>query len=159
MEKKQVKILVVDDDKELADTLAEYLAKLEYQATAAYGGAEALTAFREGEYHLVVTDLMMPDMDGIELLGKVKQLDKKAIVLVITGYGTIESAVSAIKKGAFDFIPKPFTMEELEVIIDRALEQHHLFSQLGIFRGLTLALIVSVPLWLILGILLGLIWK
>ena len=159
LDKKQAKILVVDDDKELADNLTEYLTKLEYQASAAYGGVEGLSAFKKGDFHLVITDLVMPDMDGIELLEKVRQLDRKAIVMVITGYGTIESAVAAIKKGAFDFIPKPFTLEELKVIIDRALEQHHLFSQLSVFRGLTLALIISVPIWLILGILVGLIWK
>jgi DNA-binding response OmpR family regulator len=81
------------------------------------------------------------------------------MVIVITGYGTIESAVRAIKNGAYDFIPKPFKLDELEVIIKRALERHTLFRQLGIFRGLTLALIISVPFWLILGIVLALVWK
>lgn len=73
-------------------------------------------------------------------------------VLVITGYGTIESAVTAIKKGAYDFIPKPFKMNELEMVIGRALERHTLFRQLGVFRGLGIGLMISVPGWMVLSI-------
>ena len=157
--KKRAKILVVDDDKQLADNMVEYLTKFGYQAAAAYGGREALTSFEQGDFQLVVTDLKMPEMDGMEVLDAVKKLDRRVMVMVITGYGTIESAVAAIKKGAYDYIPKPFKMEELEVIVNRALERHTLFRQLGVFRGLTLALIISVPFWLILGIMLALVWK
>ena len=95
----------------------------------------------------------------MELLDAVKELDNLVMVMVITGYSTIESAVEAIKKGAYDYIPKPFKMEELELIVNRALERHTLLRQLGVFRGLTLALIISVPFWLILGIILALVWK
>ena len=157
--KKDAKILVVDDDQALADNLVEYLSKLGYQAAAAYGGREALTMFEQGDFQLVITDLKMPEMDGMELLDAVKELDSRVVVMVITGYGSIESAVDAIKRGAFDFIPKPFQMEELEVIVKRALERHTLFRQLGVFRGLTLALIISIPFWLVLGIVLALVWK
>ena len=89
----------------------------------------------------------------------VKKLDSDVNVIVLTGYGTIESAVEAIKGGAYDFIPKPFKMEELEIVINRALERHSLFGRLGVFRGLTLALIISVPFWLILGIILTRVYK
>ena len=157
--KKRARILVVDDDKVLADNLVEYLSKLGYQTSPAYGGREGLATFEQGDFQLVITDLKMPEMDGMELLNAVSRLDSRVIVMVITGYGTIESAVEAIKKGAYDFIPKPFKMEELEIIVKRALERHTLLSQLGIFRGLTLALIISVPFWLILGIVLALVWK
>ena len=157
--KKQAKILVVDDDKGLADDMVEYLTKFGYQAAAAYGGREALTRFEQGNFQLVITDLKMPHMDGMELLEAVKALDRRVVVMVITGYGSIESAVDAIKRGAYDYIPKPLKMEELEVIVNRALERHTLFRQLGIFRGLTLALIISVPFWLILGIILALVLK
>jgi DNA-binding NtrC family response regulator len=157
--KKEANILVVDDDKALADNLVEYLSLMGYQATAAYGGREGLTKFEQGDFQLVITDLKMPEMDGMELLEAVKIRDSRVIVMVITGYGTVESAVAAIKKGAYDFIPKPFKMEELEVIINRALEHHTLLRQLGLFRGLTLALIISVPIWLVLGIVLTLLWK
>ncbi len=158
-DRKDARILVVDDDHDLADSLAEYLIKLGYQASPAYGGKEGLDKFQQGDFQLVITDLMMPEMNGMELLEAVKALDSQVMVMVITGYGTIESAVEAIKGGAYDFVPKPFKMDELEVVIGRALERHTLFRRLGVFRGLTLALIISVPLWLILGIILALVWK
>jgi len=157
--KKEAKILVVDDDKQLADDLVEYLTRLGYQAAAAYGGREGLNRFEQGDFQLIITDLKMPEMDGMELLDAVNALDSRVMVIVITGYGTIESAVTAIKKGACDFIPKPFKIDELEVIISRSLERHTLFRQLGIFRGLTLALTISVPFWLVLGIILTFFWK
>ncbi len=157
--KKEARILVVDDDKVLADNLVEYLSKLGYQTSPAYGGKEGLATFEQGDFQAVITDLKMPEMDGMELLDAVTRMDSRAIVMVITGYGTIESAVMAIKKGAYDFIPKPFKMDELEVIVKRALERHTILKQLGIFRGLTLALIISVPFWLILGIVLALVWR
>lgn len=159
IEKKNAKILVVDDDQHLADNLVEYLVKLGYQATAAYGGAEAVSRFEKEVFHLVITDLMMPEMSGLEVLEAVKALDSRVIVLVITGYGTIESAVAAIKKGAYDFIPKPFKMSELEVVIARALERHSLFRQLGIFRGLSIGLTISIPFWMVLGVVMAMAWK
>jgi len=159
LNKKEAKILVVDDDKHLADNLVEYLMKLGYKAVATYGGREAVDRFAEENFHLVITDLMMPEMGGLEVLQAIKELDSRAIVLVITGYGTIQSAVSAIKQGAFDFVPKPFKMSELEVIITRALEHHALFKQLGVFKGLSIGLMISVPFWMILGIVVAIAWK
>jgi len=156
--KKKARILVVDDDKQLADNLVEYLSKLGYPAAPAYGGREGLDKFEQGDFQLVITDLMMPEMDGMELLSAVRRIDNRTIVIMVTGYGTIDSAVGAIKKGAYDYISKPFKMEELEIIVKRALERNTLFRQLSIFRGLTLALLISVPFWLILGIVLALVW-
>ena len=159
IDKQDARILVVDDDKELADGLVESLSDFSYSAAAAYSGREGLNRFGNGDFQLVITDLKMPGMDGMALLEAVKARDTQAVVMVITGYGTIESAVKAIKNGAYDFIPKPIKMEELEVIINRALERRDLSKQLGVFRGLTLALIISVPVWLLLGIVLALLWK
>jgi two-component system sensor histidine kinase/response regulator len=159
VDKQKSKILVVDDDRSLADNLVEYLSKLGYQATAAYGGREAVSRFEAENFHLVVTDLMMPEMGGLEVLEAVKALDARVLVLVITGYGTIESAVEAIRKGAYDFVPKPFKMNELEVIIGRALERRALFKQLDVFRGLSIGLLISVPFWMALGIVVALAWK
>ena len=95
-QKKDARILVVDDDRQLADMLAEFLVRLGYQATVAYGGHEGLMTFQRNDFQLVITDLMMPDMDGIELMDAIMRLDKRVIVMVITGYGTIESAVSMV---------------------------------------------------------------
>ena len=159
MNKKEARILVMDDDKSLADDLVDYLTKSGYRASAAYGGHEGLSMFEQGAFQLVITEFKMPDIDGMDLLKAVKAMDGRVIVMFITGHGTIESAVPAMKKGAYDYIPKPFKMEELEVIVNRALERHTFFSRLGVLRGLTLALIISVPFWLILAIILALVWK
>ena len=158
-DKGDAKILVVDDDKELADILVEYLSNLGYSAKAAYSGREGIDRFKNGGFQLVITDFKMPDIDGMDLLEVVKGWNKQAMVIVITGYGSIESAVEAIKKGAYDFIPKPFKMEELGIIIERALDRYSLSKQLGLFRGLLFCLIASIPFWVIVGIVVALFWK
>jgi len=83
--KKDAKILVVDDDVELADTLTDYLSEQGYSATKAYSGNEALNLLRERDFHLVVTDLVMPEVDGMDLLKFIKEIDRKVSVVVITG--------------------------------------------------------------------------
>jgi len=158
-QEEDIHILVVDDDRQTADILVEQLKRLGYRATAAYGGREGLSAFEEGDFQLVITDLVMPDMDGMQLLETIVRLDNRATVIIITGYGTVESAVEAIKKGAYDLLPKPVKLKELEVVVSRALERHTIRRQLGTFRGLTLALLISVPVWLILGIVLALVLR
>lgn len=158
-DKKDIRILVVDDDVEVADTVKEFLSHAGYSVTAVYGGREALTRFREGNFQLVITDLKMPEIDGIELLETIKTIDNKVSVVVITGYGTIESAVKAIKLGAYDFIQKPLRLRELRIIVERALEKYALSRQLGVFKGMTLALLISIPFWLVLGIVLALVWR
>ena len=157
-QKEDVRILVVDDEKTMADALVDCLSELGYSAVAVYGGHEGLSVFEKGDFQLVITDLVMPEMGGMALLEAITRLDSRAVVIVMTGYGTVESAVAAIKKGAYDFISKPFKTDELEVIVERALERHAIRRQLGTFRGLTLALLVSIPVWLVLGIVLAWMW-
>jgi DNA-binding NtrC family response regulator len=152
---KEARILVVDDDREFADSLAEHMSGLGHSAKVAYEGHEGLNRFRTGAFHVVLTDLQMPGMDGIELLHEIKGLDNRCVVVLITGFGTVESAVTAIKEGAYDFITKPVKFDQLDVVVNRALEKRHLVKQLDFFRGLTLAVLISVPLWLILGIILA----
>ena len=158
-DKNDVRILVVDDQQNVADTVVEIMTRSGYTATAAYGGMEAVKRFQEGDFQLVITDLKMPEVDGMDLLKTVKGVDDRVPVIVITGYGTVKKAVEAIKCGAYDFIEKPVDRDKLLLIVERALERHSLFKQLGIFRGLTLALTISIPFWLILGIILARAWK
>jgi DNA-binding NtrC family response regulator len=153
--KKDSRILLVDDDKELAESLAEHLSNTGCLVKVAYDGREGLKMFRAGAFHVVLTDLKMPGMDGMQLLHEIKRLEDKAVVVMITGYGSIESAVEAIRKGAYDYITKPLKLAEIEVVINRALEKRRLIKQLDVFKGLTLAVLISIPIWLILGIILA----
>ena len=130
------KVLVVDDDAKLAANLMEYLSRLGYRAEAAHNGKEALELYAQGDFTVVVTDLMMPEMGGMELLSSIRKLDPDALVIMLTGYGTIESAVNAIKAGAFDYITKPLKLQEIEVTIQRALERDFIFNRMRRFRGL-----------------------
>ena len=154
--KSGINILVVDDDRELAITIEEYLAHLGYNAVVAFNGLEGLDKFEQGDFQLVLTDLMMPEMDGIELLEAVKKQDEQVVVIMITGYGTIESAIPAIEKGAFDYISKPVKLKELEVIIDRAVERHTIFKKIHVFRRLFFSLLFLsiIFLWIILWLVL-----
>jgi DNA-binding NtrC family response regulator len=152
---KEARILVVDDDREFADSMAEHMAGLGYSISVAYNGSEGVEKFRAGAFHVVLTDLQMPGMDGMGLMREIKRLDGRCVVVVITGFGTVESAVKAIRDGAYDFITKPVKLERLEIVLARALEKRGLVKQLDFFRGLTLAILISIPVWLVLGIILA----
>ena len=86
-DKRDARILVMDDEKQAADMLVDYLSNLGYQTVAAYSGYDALSKFKDRDFQLIITDLKMPDMDGMGLLEVVKGWDKRAMVIVITGYG------------------------------------------------------------------------
>ncbi|MDY6969866.1 MAG: response regulator [Spirochaetota bacterium] len=156
---KEGNILVIDDDKQLADMLVKYLSKLGYRTFSENNGFDGIARFKTGYFQLILLDLKMPDINGIEVLDRIKGIDRQAVVIIITGEGTIESAVSAIKKGAYDYITKPFDLKSLEVVINRAMERRTLVKQVGIFRGVAIALLISIPLWLLLGIFLASLLK
>lgn len=155
---KATKILVVDDDTVFAGLLSEHLTELGYSVETAHNGHEGLNLFRSGIYPLVLLDLHMPGMDGLELLKHIKRIDRQAAVIIITGCGSITAAVNAIKNGAHDLMTKPVKVEELEVIIKRALDRRSLIKHLSIFRGLTLALVLSIPLWIVIGAVFAVKW-
>jgi DNA-binding NtrC family response regulator len=144
-------VLVVDDDRDLADVIVTYLARRGYRAVAAYSGKEALSLFKPGAFHLVLTDLKMPDIGGIALMNELKKRDKRVVVMLMTGYGSLDAAVQAIQEGAYDFISKPFKMDEIEVLIHRAAEQYALSAQLRRYRKWVLLLTASLPLWFLFG--------
>ena len=146
-------ILIVDDDESLREVLVDAVTNLGHQAIDACNGVEALDKFRESSFDIVLTDLKMPQMDGLRLLEEIKKLKYDAVVIMITAFPTVDSAVQAIKLGAYDYITKPFKIEELEVVLDRALEKKRLLRQLGLFRGMFWLAVFTIPFWIILGIL------
>ncbi|MCG6911386.1 MAG: sigma-54 dependent transcriptional regulator [Deltaproteobacteria bacterium] len=117
------KILIVDDEKDMLTLLKRIITTdTLHTVETRHDPRDALEAFREGAFDLVISDLKMPAMDGLTLLQEVKRHRPETAVIIMTAYGTIETAVTSIQKGAFDFITKPFKRERVLVTIDKALE-------------------------------------
>jgi len=125
LEKKPV-ILVIDDEEAMRDSCCQILLKEGLLTETAEDGSIGLEKVKETKPDLVLVDLKMPGVNGMEVLEKTKEIDPNIITVVITGYATVESAVEAMKKGAYDFLPKPFTPDQLRIIIRRGLERRKL---------------------------------
>lgn len=129
MEEKKYKVLVIDDEESMRDACSLILKKEGFETDFAENGATGLEKIKTNKPDVAIIDLKMPNVSGQEVLGKVREIDPGIIPIVITGYATVESAVEAMKKGAYDFLPKPFTPEELRVIIRRGLERKKLIQE------------------------------
>ncbi|HEX8950031.1 MAG TPA: response regulator [Dissulfurispiraceae bacterium] len=117
------KILIVDDDAELRGNLSEILRDSGYDTEEASNGREAIAKAAAGGFDIALLDLIMPGMNGIDVLGEISRINPKINTIMITAFATIENAVTAIKKGARDYISKPFKIEELITTIKRVLEE------------------------------------
>lgn len=118
----QEEILVVDDEPQMLIAINETLRRRGYSVSTAGSGMEALRRLRDKYYQLVITDLRMPEVSGLELLRKVKNLAPQTPVILLTAYGTVQNAVEAMKDGAYDYLLKPFSSESLENVVRRALD-------------------------------------
>jgi DNA-binding NtrC family response regulator len=118
----QAHVLVVDDDPAVRDVLQEFLMQEEYSVSTVEDGAAAIQAVKDSVIHIVITDFQLPDIDGLEIIDRLAKLDAKIIPIMMTGFGTIETAVRAMKSGAFDFITKPFDLETVAVVVRKAAE-------------------------------------
>lgn len=132
-------ILVVDDKDSMRNMLTETLVEEGYRVDLAESGRKAIDLVKNKSYDLVLTDLKMPEISGMDVLSEVKEIDNETSVIVMTAYGTIEDAVLAMKKGAFDFITKPFDTEHLCVLVNRALENRRLVAENSLLRQQLLA--------------------
>lgn len=121
-----VSVLIVDDEESLRVALAQAFQLEGYRVTPAATAQEALEAMRAAPFEVVVTDLMLPDVDGIALMERARLMQPGALVVLMTGQGTIDSAVKALKGGAYDYILKPFKLDQLFNIVARGLEQQRL---------------------------------
>ncbi len=153
------RILVVDDDESTRSLLNDYLVGFGHEVVTAGNGEEALRKFSPGEFDCIISDLFMPKVDGLELLKRIRMQDKFIQFLMITGYPTIDGAINAVKEGAYDYVTKPFHEEDIRVKVERALDARKTAGSLKTMTGLFWALILSIPIWLILGIILGIVWK
>lgn len=119
-------ILVIDDDEVMRDSCRKILCKMGCLVEVAENGLRGLDVLRAQSFDVIILDLKMPGLDGMEVLRIIKEESPQTEVVVITGYATVESAVEAMKLGAYDFIPKPFTPDALRLVTDRALEKRQL---------------------------------
>jgi len=123
------RILIVDDEESQRKPLAGFLEKQGFDVTTAASGPEALEVCQERHFEIALIDLKMPEMDGIELLGKLKEKSPEMQVIMMTAYGSVETAVEAMKLGAYNYVGKPINLDELKLNINRALESHHLLAE------------------------------
>jgi DNA-binding NtrC family response regulator len=129
------RILVVDDEPNMLRLLKTILMdKTGYEVTTTNNPLEVAKMLQEAHYDLVITDLKMPLVDGIDLIDIIRGLDTAMPIIMITAYGTIETAEEAIHKGAYDFITKPFRKETILITIKRALEWKHMQSELAALK-------------------------
>lgn len=152
-------ILIVDDDESFATALARIIKELGHRSVWAVDGQDGLVKFNDGTFDVVIADLKMPRMNGIEFIREVKKIDKNAVVMVITGYADMDTAVETLTHGAYDYIEKPVEVDKFRAALERGLEKKKLLTQLNFTRGMIWMIIISIPLWLILGIILSYLWK
>lgn len=129
------KILIVDDEEIIRKTLELNLQDEGYTVDTAASGEEALDLFGNG-YHMIITDLMMEGIDGLEVLRQAKSRDTNTIVFILTGYGELESAVEALRAGAEDYLLKPYNHEELLVRITRVFEKQDMQTTIDLYENI-----------------------
>jgi len=116
-------IMIVDDEEDIREGSERILKRMGFQVLKASRGDEALNILANEKVSIVLLDLKMPGMDGMQILPRIRKLDESILVIVITGYATIETAIEAMKQGAYDFIPKPFEPDQMRIVVNRASEK------------------------------------
>jgi len=134
MEKSKGKILVVEDEKSMREVLTMLLGEEHYDVISALDGREGLACIDKDIFDLVITDMKMPKVDGFELLKKIKEISPETLVIMITAFGTTETAIEAMKLGAYDYINKPFKIDEIRLIVKKAIEKKRLREELSLLR-------------------------
>ncbi len=128
-ENEKLQVLVVDDERDIRDGCERILIRKGCEVSKATNGLEALEIIEKTPFAIVLLDLKMPGMDGMDVLIRVRERRPETLVIMITGYATIETAIEAMKRGAYDFIPKPFKPDQLRIVVDRAIEKKRLTDE------------------------------
>jgi len=134
MENSKGRILIIEDEKSMREVLGILLEEEGYEITAATDGLGGIEHLNKDIFDLVITDIKMPKADGFEVLKKVKELSPSTIVIMITAFGTTESTIEAMKLGAYDYIYKPFKIDEIRLVIQKAFEKKTLSDELSLLR-------------------------
>ncbi|MBK7214195.1 MAG: sigma-54-dependent Fis family transcriptional regulator [Bacteroidales bacterium] len=131
---KQLKILVIDDEKLIRWSLEKHLSAKGYQAIGAESGEEGIKIFEQNHPEIVLVDNKLPGIQGLEVIKKIKSLDEEAVIVFMTAYGSIETAVEAMKSGATEYINKPFAFEEVEVILDNIKNKLKIIKEIQVLK-------------------------
>ncbi len=130
----KARILVVDDERGIRTLSSDLLRRAGYEVVTASSGPEALARFAESEFDIVLSDIKMPEMDGIELCHKLHEQQPEQVVILVTGYPSLETAVQGMKEGARDYVTKPFTPDELRLVVARAIEEIEIKDENEVMR-------------------------
>ena len=126
----EINVLIVDDDKVLCKMLEDMLSEeAKLKVTSANNGLDAIEKIKGKKFDLILTDLMMPGANGIEVLRTAKEIDEGVHVVIVTGFASLETAVEAVRKGAYDYITKPFKLDEIKIVVQNASERSRLLRQ------------------------------
>jgi DNA-binding NtrC family response regulator len=147
------RILLIDDDANYRLLLRSYIEEKGHTAIEAESADEGLRIFLEEKFDLVISDMMMPVKSGLDLLRELKQIQPKVLFIMVTGFPAVDLAANAIKEGAYDFLVKPVDMNQLAAVMHRALSTIELRTHLSTIRGVNTALFITIPLWILVGIL------
>jgi DNA-binding NtrC family response regulator len=123
------KIMIVDDDQTMKSSLLEWFESENYHVYGASSGEEAIEKIADGSFNIIITDLKMPGIDGLELLRYVKREHHNIEVIIMTAYGTVETAVNAMKEGAYDYVVKPFSPEEIDMVVKKIINHQSLIRE------------------------------
>ncbi len=129
MEKKNFRILIVDDDDIVRELIVSFLSREGYPVIAAKDGLEAIRLLRVEDINLVITDLKMPGAGGVDVLRSADRIKPDIAVVILTAYGTLETALEVMREGAYDYITKPFKMQEILIVVRNAFERAALMSE------------------------------
>lgn len=124
-----IRSVIVDDDRTIGDVLKDLVSKEHISVEVFNDGLEAIEFITREPVDVVITDLMMPGVGGLEVLRQAKRMNRDVVVIIITGHGSLETAIEAIREGAYDYIKKPFKLQEMEIVFNNAVERVNLIRQ------------------------------
>jgi DNA-binding NtrC family response regulator len=151
--------LVVEDEALVRDVLTSQLKIMGFDVDTAVDGLDGLQKYMHGHYDLVITDLVMPSMNGLDLVTHIKQVDEDAVILVLTAYPTIDTAAEAIRRGASDYIAKPFLFDDLEHRISKAIDEKVMRRQVTNVLRLVWQLVILIPLAILVGLAVAMLFR
>jgi two-component system, NtrC family, response regulator PilR len=135
MKRHKGRILIVEDEKSMREILKMLLEEENYEIVTASNGIEGISSIEKDIFDLVITDMKMPKADGFEVLKKIKEISPETIVIMITAFGTTETAIEAMKLGAYDYIHKPFNIDQIRIVVRKALDKKRLSEELSVLKS------------------------